>query len=66
MMITGQPPKFDGTRDNLGAGDRSRRPPSGEPLCPANDIDTAVEKMGHVLASQSDPGVMGIRRQADA
>jgi integrase len=35
-------------------------------LCPADDIDTAEEKIAHVLAPQSDPGVMGIRRQADA
>jgi len=39
---------------------------SAEPLCPADDIDTAAEKIAHVLPPQSDPGVMGIRRQADA
>jgi Na+-translocating ferredoxin:NAD+ oxidoreductase RNF subunit RnfB len=30
------------------------------------DIDTAAEKIAHVLAPQSDPGMMGIRRQAGA
>jgi hypothetical protein len=39
---------------------------SGEPLCLADDIDTAAEKIAHVLAPQGDRGVMGIRRQAGA
>lgn len=39
---------------------------SGERLCPADDGDTAAEKIAHVLAPLSDPGVMGIRRKAGA
>lgn len=39
---------------------------SGERLCPADDVDTAAEKIAHVLAPLSDPGVMGIRRKAGA
>jgi hypothetical protein len=39
---------------------------SGGPFWPADDNDTAAEKIAHVLAPQTDPCMMGIRRQADA
>ena len=39
---------------------------SGEPVCPADDVDTTADKITHVLAPWNDPDVMRIRTRAGA
>jgi len=39
---------------------------SGEPLCPADDINAAADKITHLLTAQGNPGLTPARRQAGA